>query len=791
MTAPLLSNQAGLSPPRTIMKNTLRKLLVLGACIFFHSQVSVLGAISLNGVPFNIDTLQSFPAGPGAMYYQLRMTRVSDGYGRIDAWLLTVDTKNPYVGIEEVLGRDAVIGTERPSAMAVRKTTPTKVFYGGVNGDFFATSGDVGRPTGLTILNREFAYTQAATGHRIGAVDEELRGVVGNAFTYSGKLMLPDTTLTIKHVNYTRKENELVLYNQHNAATTLTNAYGTELGVELVPGYEWHTNGTVRLVVTRKEDGVGNMAIPAGQAVLSGHGTMAEQLRQVNIGDTVSVKFALKIDDVAYNISQSIGADNYCLIVDNGRPVESGFWNELHPRTAFGHTLDRDTLLFLVVDGRGKSAGCNTRALGEMMAHYGAHRAVNWDGGGSSCLYIRPFGQVNQGSDGSERAVCNAMFAVANVPEDDQTIAAIAPECMVYNLPRYGLLKPRFLGYNRYGVLVNTDVQGVTLSCDPVVGEVLEDGRFLASGMNGGQVTASLGDVSMSFPVRLISSAPVSIRLDSVLIDMTHPYEVEVEAQVGNFAIQLLSSALTWQSLDESVAMVDANGLLSGVANGTTQVIGSLGDFADTIQVRVQIPSSRELIWDDFHNTADWTITSTKGFEPAFVFPEDAPEEANLNFTYVIGRSPFLKLTRTSAPLFSLPDTIRIPLTSSADISKVLVGIRPNNASATQSIQLFNSGVPTATRVCLDISVADVFGTDPAIFPLWFDYINFNIATSTSASAHSILMEGIRLIYDVEEEETALNTWSQTASGVDKRIENGVLVIIKNGVRYNILGMKL
>ena len=158
----------------------------------------------------------------------------------------------------------------------------------------------------------------------------------------------------------------------------------------------------------------------------------------------------------------------------------------------------------LVVDGRSNiSAGCNTRVVGEMLKHYGAYNAVNWDGGGSSCIYVRSLGQMNNGSDGSERACGNGMFAVADVPETDNTIVAIAPYQPIYSLPRYGVAAPQFLGYNKYGVMINTDVQGVKLSCAPEVGEILEDGRFLASGEAGGKLVATWGEVTTELDVRL------------------------------------------------------------------------------------------------------------------------------------------------------------------------------------------------------------------------------------------------------------------------------------------------
>ncbi|MBR0310555.1 MAG: phosphodiester glycosidase family protein, partial [Paludibacteraceae bacterium] len=541
-------------------------------------------AITLNGVNYTIDTLAQYPVGPGARFYELRMLRADNGSGRLDCWLMTVDTKNPYVSIEQVLGKDQLVGTERPSAMAARKTTPTHIVYGGVNGDFFVTSGDVGRPTGLTVVNNEFTYTPS-NNRRLGGVDEQLRAVIGTKMTYSGKLVLPDSSYTIKHVNYTRAADELVLYNQHNGSTTGTNMYGTELLIELLPDYHWSTTATLKARIAAKEENVGSMVIPKSKAVLSGHGKMHALLNTFSVGDTVTLKFSLKVDGEKVKMSQCIGGDTYALIVNNGQVEQSDFWNELHPRTAFGCTQGKDTLLFLVVDGRGISAGCTTKVLGEIINYYGAYTAVNWDGGGSSGMYIRPFGAVNNGSDGSERAVGNAMFAVANIPVEDNTIASIAPYQPICPVPRYGIVEPKFLGYNQYGVLIDTCVQGVKLQCDASLGEILPDGRFLASGTESGTLTAVLygagGEVVCPITVRLMTSAPVAFRLDSLLTDNFHPYQVQIQSLVNGKVMDLLPSALTWQSSDETVATVDDDGIVQGIADGYTDIIGKVGTFVD------------------------------------------------------------------------------------------------------------------------------------------------------------------------------------------------------------------
>lgn len=764
------------------MKKILLSIFALCASLLSFAN------ITLNGTEYTIDTLSMYPAGPGTTYYELRFLRASDAKGRMDAFLIAVDTRNPYVHVEQVLGTGKIIGTERPSAMATRSTTESKIYFAGSNGDFFVTQGDVGLPVSTTIVNNEYAHTPVAnrTARRLGAVDADGRGVTAVQHSISMKLVLADTTLNIAHANYNRLENELVLYNYHNGATTATNAYGTEVQIQLLEGEEWNTTGTMKAKVTKVEQQVGSMPLSKEYAVLSGHGTMATELNKLNVGDELTLDFEIKFDGELVNIAQAIGSDNYNQILHNGVIVQDGFWNELHPRTGYGVSYTRDTVYMLVVDGRSViSAGCNTKVLGEMLQHYGAYNAVNWDGGGSSCIYVRSLGQMNNGSDGSERACGNGMFAVASVPETDNTIAAIAPYQPIYSLPRYGVALPKFLGYNKYGVLIDTDVQGVMLSCAPELGEIMEDGRFLASGEKGGILYANLGDITTQLEVRLMTSAPIAIRLDSVLCDAAHPYEIEVQGTVGNAVIDLLPAALTWTSQHPEVATVDETGTIVGVANGSTLVIGELGDFRDTILVNVEIPTGNEMIWDDFRNPDQWKLKGSAGFNPTLSVPEDAAAPVNMLFTYKSARSPYVQFER-DAPIYSRPDTIRIPITTDVQFSKVYATVRANNALQGVNITV---EVNNASEFVLNIPVEKYFGTDVAIYPLHFELVKMFLSTSTEAGERYVTLPGIYQIYG---EKTNVGSGVEniaTGEGEPQKfIENGQLLIRHNANVYTILG---
>ena len=741
-----------------------------------------------------------YPVGPGTTFYELRMLRVN-AVSRLDCWLLAVDTRDPYVSLEQVLGTGKINGTERPSAMASRSTTENKIFFAGSNGDFFLTKDDqngatseyneVGMPAGTTIANGEFALTPAGAGggRRAGGVDADGKGVASYTHSISMKLVLADTTLNISHANYVRGNNELVLYNFHNGATTFTNAYGNEVQIQLLEGEKWNTTGTMKAKVTKVENGVGSMSLDKNHAVLSGHGTMAEAIGNLKVGDEITLDFEMRLDDEIVNVAQMIGGDHYsAMILDDGVIAQKGYWDELHPRTGFGVSQTRDTVFMLVVDGRSAiSAGCTTKVLAEILKHYGAYNAVNWDGGGSSCIFVRPFGPMNNGSDGQERACGNGMFAVANVPDNDTTIVSIAPYMPNYYLPRYGLADPQFLGYNKYGVLIKTSVSGVKLSCAPEVGEILEDGRFFASGENGGKLVATWGDVTTELDVRISDSAPIAIRVDTVIC-ARKPYKVEVEGTVGNNTVEILSSALTWTSSNPSVATVDEDGVVYPQGSGFATIKGQMGGFTDYLVVKVEFPESDPLVWDDFRNVDSWEVKgSPTSFKPALSVPEDPNVPVTLTFTYGSGRNPFIQLSKDSL-LYSVPEKIQVPMTTNAVFEKVIVMIRANNSNTTDQITFLNPKV--GEENIFEIDVKERFGDDIAIYPLHFLSLKMVPTSETTKGECYVTLPGIIEIFD-ENTTDVEDVISSDITSYKKYIKDGNLYIQTMDKTFNVLGAQV
>jgi len=431
-----------------------------------------------------------------------------------------------------------------------------------------------------------------------------------------------------------------------------------------------------------------------------------------------------------------------------------------------------------VVDGRGASVGVTTKQLAEIMKSAGAYTAFNMDGGGSSCMYVKEFGPMNATSDGTERAVANGLFAVSSAPTDN-VISEIKAYNSTIKLPKFGVFMPKFLAYNQYGALINKDVQGVVLSCDAQVGEIAADGRFVASGLQGGIVTARYNNVETQFRVELISSAQVAFKLDSVLIDSKREYPVQIQSVIGINTMDVLPAALNWKANDPTICSIE-KGILKGLKNGTTYIIGSLGDFKDSVKVKVEIPENGIRISDNF-DTQSWTLDASVALNAVLNtqnLPASWTSGAAVNYVFNSTRAPYIKLTKNLS-LYSLPDTLKITLNlGDMSVSKLLVSLRAANASSDFTKEF--TGIAQNTDVTLAVPIASMLSTaDISIYPLKLNYLNFYLNAQTAGQAYRLALKDITLCYK-----------NYTVSGISQLLANGIS-LYPNPVKGNQLTIRL
>jgi len=154
-------------------------------------------------------------------------------------------------------------------------------------------------------------------------------------------------------------------------------------------------------VVDRIEDRNGYV-LPAGHASLVDDGALST-------GSRVDIRYETDDPDWAQVKSALGGGFGRGLLVENGQLGANQDENAISGRTAFGVRAD-GSYFFLVVDKPVGSLtdGITQTKLGQLMIAYGADRAINLDGGGSTTLAARMPGErytylLNTPSDGGER----------------------------------------------------------------------------------------------------------------------------------------------------------------------------------------------------------------------------------------------------------------------------------------------------------------------------------------------------------------------------------------------------
>lgn len=596
-----------------------------------------------------MDTLYHATVGPGTTHTSLRL----EGAYKLMVSYTTTDLTNPNIEMRTVQAGSLLTGGNTLTGMVNKYQTADCRYIAGVNADFFGNS----QPIGTSVVDGEYYYA-VNNGWSHWAIDGNRIPKVAD-MVFDGTVTAPDgSTHQLSGINRGRDENNLVIYTARKGANTGTNAYGAEVSVTPVDG-QLSPGSTVELEVTCDPVTAGSMTIPQGGYVLSGHGTGKEFVSGLKSGDRLTASTSITANGVEIAARQVAGGRP--LILSGGQVLETqsalDHLTSLNPRTAIGYNADGTKLVLLVVDGRSSSSqGCVSKVLADIMAATGCTEAMNFDGGGSTTLYVDNLGVRNTPSDGKERSVVNAVFAVSPTP-DDSEIASFEFEDHAIVLPKYGIYRPTFHFFNKYGVWRQDATAEVELSCDPALGEITPDGSLLASGEGCHALTARLGGMVATIAVTVGEAAP-EFKRDHILLDGFYEYDVEVQSLVGETMMAVANQALTWASDNPEVATVDADGHVIGVSDGTTVIRGTVGDVTDELSVEVAIPTDHYVTVDPMNSGDDWTVTSSN-LKNLTITPEPDGKGMAVSFDVSSSRSPSLTFARDIV-LWSRPAALEI-----------------------------------------------------------------------------------------------------------------------------------
>ncbi|KAF6509683.1 N-acetylmuramoyl-L-alanine amidase/putative S-layer protein [Geobacillus stearothermophilus] len=331
--------------------------------------------------------------------------------GKQHVYKLDIDTSNERLAIETALSNDQVLGIEPVLEQAKRYDGRDGIVLAAVNGDYFKEDGS---PTDLMVHRGEIVMTNTtpAAERTIFGISADGKPMIGNPDVQIGVRIGEGGSYPVDGINKPRRAHQLILYTPYFAASTKTNALGTEVVLTNVQGV-LNGNGTITATVKKVVVGQGNEPLQPGELVLSGHGRASDYLRQAKEGDAVEI--SLQYDQPEWSgVKEALGG-RYRLVADG--KVQPFSIKGVHPRTAVG--IDKNgNVMLVVVDGRqpAHSQGMTLNELAKLMHELGAVDAMTLDGGGSSTFVVRqPNGQLkveNKPSDGFARPVANALLVV-------------------------------------------------------------------------------------------------------------------------------------------------------------------------------------------------------------------------------------------------------------------------------------------------------------------------------------------------------------------------------------------
>ena len=493
---------------------------------------------------------------------------------------------------------DVLTDKSKVSTMAKQLEEQGYRVVAGINGDFYNVG--TGLPIGIVVTDGLLRSSDAgyyAVGFRkdgsavLGKPGVKVTADLGYKDAASGIRI----TRQLAGVNKARvSAGGIYLYTyEFNDRHTTGN---TEAGIDVICSVEdgqLAIGDTLTLRVEQVVEAAAATAIREGQVVLSvnlkSDAYHVNALRYVPVGAEINVDVTAASDEWN-DVDYAVGA--LYSLVENGAAV-SGLQAGAAPRTAVGQRAD-GSLVFYTIDGRkpGHSIGASMSQVAARLIELGCETALCLDGGGSTTLSITEPDElaaktVNKPSEGSERAVTNHIFLVAdNEPSGRLSHFYVSAD----------------YDYVLAGSKVNISAAAVDTNFIPMEkrydlwasdGEL--DGNVLTTPSRGGDitVTAESGSKHGETTVHAIKTPDsVSIRDSSgtVLKELTvspgSTTALTAAAVYSHLPLKADPEAFTW-TVEGNIGTIDQQGRFTAATPGTGTITASAGGQSATVNVTV------------------------------------------------------------------------------------------------------------------------------------------------------------------------------------------------------------
>lgn len=744
--------------------------------------------VNVQGKDYEMVKLLERRIGPGTVYTRYRLPQFP-----LNLNMVTVDLTNPYLKIETSLPGERSAGTELLTAAAERYDAPEHHAIAAQNGNFWIISSQPqwnaynASPHGVTLRNGMLSSDSKSLPHWWWWTSEQ-GGLVSISDDNTLYIDLCRTEMSftserlgtreLQSCNKGFKRDQAAFYTPYfgedrgflplrdDTPEQLANndihydideeSSCTEVLLDIDEGESWMGGKDIRFTVaeTRQSNGRGTLGTHSLAIVQRNGEDAGSDLRALVPGDKVTLNYSWVFDPAGEakrpHIEQAVGGN--ILVMRHGEITEQNYWDSyntmVYSRSAYGSSADGKTLYMIVIDksndvNYGISNGCTTAEMCDIVRGFGVYNLMNVDAGGSAELMVQ--GRIiNKTTEGSPRAVGNGWMLFNTAPDGDSEVAALEFEDVTLRAGTFTSFTPQVIAYNKYGTVVDYDYRDFTISCDATVGQ--GDGSTLLAGTTPvkGTVTATAaGGASVTKEIEIVA-AEVKPLTAKVLLDVNHPYSIELVATVGGKEYPANPARAEWSVADAGVATVDAEGTLRAVANGTTTLTGKLGTTEFAIEVTVENPVSPQAVLTD-----DWSKWKVKGASGLNDVNVDAG--GNIGYTYKSPRGNSEITLTLEGTLYGLPESIEIDFEHSLPTDAIVVDL-PAAGSSRNLVTVSDPSGVYAQGARHTVTVPMSMAADPltvSSYPFKLRSVKFQTrANSSYAGAQTLKINGIRANYN-------------------------------------------
>ena len=737
---------------------------------------SAMAAVNIDGTAYECDTLQRRQVGPGIINTILRLP----GYP-LNVYILETDLNNAYNRVETTISQGHVGTTELLANAYTRNRTATKRPIAACNANFWCVTGHgqpyttfmMGSPFGAVVRNdTTFLNTNSLSGTDYwngGPYNTGVSAITKDKKLYFGHMTWEGTVkssklsqaLSIATINRRALTDQLVLWNGAYTRTrefennwTGWNEQGTNSSdnyyLKLKEGSTWQVNQDMTFVIEKIVKDADRQTLGEYDACLTPTGTYKTQMAALAVGDEITINQGWTTADGSSKEAPLIEnmVEGNATVMLNGELTTNNYTeaynSQVYSRCAYGSSADGKHLYMIVIDYStsktyGRSAGCPTAVMCQILKSVcpDVNTIVNYDAGGSAEMLVNG-SVINTTTEGTPRAVACGWMLETVAPEDNE-IASIAFDDFRVSMPVYSSYTPTILGYNKYGDLVSTDVQGFTLETDAAIGTT--DGSTVTAGGNvtTGTIKATYNGISCTAPIVTVAAQP-AIAIKPITIDNRYA-DIPVNATVNNNTYQYNPARLGWTVTDPTVATI-TDGKLHGVANGTTRIECQIGDLVDVDTVNVEISTTPYI-------KQEWTGWTVKGSGASKITLD---ESGLTNYTYGSSRAPYITFQK-AVTFFSLPDTIGLEFNSSIKIDNITVDVRNNNYTSANYVRYDNggNGFEAGEDHVIKIDIDALGGADKlTTYPITLREIKFVPNKSAAKGAQTLNMKQLYSHYNLD-----------------------------------------